>query len=152
MDTIGLLAILKKVCYKCEAKQFPPLAEVRALMTLIKTKQEEDLQNNIKCYEQFKNMQTVLVACSTDFKLPRIEKYVPQEYHHGTKLEDLTPDISTQVQQEVADITLPTTSIENSNQNRDGIIKQIENSYLMEQENYPPRTLAEPQNLLVNYK
>ena len=52
-DVIGLLTIIKQICYKYEAQQFPPLAAIRSLMALIKTKQG-DLMADTKWYEQFR--------------------------------------------------------------------------------------------------
>eukprot|EP00536_Pseudo-nitzschia_multiseries_P001630 jgi/Psemu1/283155/fgenesh1_pg.21_\ len=71
-NVIGMLKLVKKICYKYEAQQeFPPLLTAeRATMALYRTKQG-DLVLGINWYDQFDNLVTVVTACTASISLPR---------------------------------------------------------------------------------
>eukprot|EP00536_Pseudo-nitzschia_multiseries_P000236 jgi/Psemu1/516/gm1.516_g len=135
-DTVGILRLIKKICYKLKAQQFPALAAVHAAPALYKTKQA-DLMTNIEWFKQFKNLSTAAEACEVTAKLP------------GSLWDAQLTGIETKT----TNMALATVYIKNSNHGRyAATIKQkLENDFLMGQNNYPTM-VTKAHNILINYR
>ena len=70
-DLIGLMQIIKKICYNYQAEQYPPLSTVRALVKAFTFKQT-DMMSDIEWSEEFNNiMVTAAEACEASFQRAR---------------------------------------------------------------------------------
>ncbi|VEU38525.1 unnamed protein product [Pseudo-nitzschia multistriata] len=148
-DAIGLLRIIKKICYSYEAQQFPPLAGVRAIMNLYRQTQGE-FTSDIEWYEQFENLLTAAAACGGELHVPGVDNYIiNRDYGGEMPKEEETRRI---IRKKALELTQATIYIENANHARyAGIKEKLENDFLMGQNNYP-ETLTEAHNILVNYR
>ena len=150
-DSIGLMKIIKKICYNYQAEQYPPLSTVRALVKAFTFKQT-DMMSDIEWSEEFDNTITAAEACGASFQFPGVVKHVLDADHSSLKLEQLDVAKQTEVMAKARTLALSTLYMENSNRNHYGVINQkLENDYLVGQDNYP-KDLADAQKLLLNYK
>eukprot|EP00536_Pseudo-nitzschia_multiseries_P004998 jgi/Psemu1/11501/gm1.11501_g len=146
-DAISILKLIKKICYKFEAQQFPALAAAPALY---KTKQGS-LTTKIEWFEQFDNLSTVAEACRATAKLPGITEYIMTRDYGGIEVEDLTDMQLTDIGTKTTNMTLATIYIRNLNHGCYSAIKQkLENDFLMGQNNYPA-TMTEAHYILSSY-
>jgi hypothetical protein len=150
-DPIGLLKLIKKICYSYRTEPFQVLAMLRAVKRAFSMTQGHK-ETNIDYLERFKNRTTVAILCGAEFLFPGVLDFILVE-SYNLKYQSLTnpveiADVRT-LTQEVVKATL---YLHSANKGRYGnLMEDLENDYLKDRDNFP-RDIIGTQNLLLNYK
>jgi hypothetical protein len=72
-DAIGLLKIIKKICFNYRAEKFMPLSAVIAIQAAYTTRQPETMPA-VEWHEHFKNLVTAAEACGGTFQIPGVSE------------------------------------------------------------------------------
>jgi hypothetical protein len=150
-DAIGLLKMIKKICYNYQNEQFQVLAMIRAIKKVFATTQSNK-ETNIEYLERFKNRITVAMSCGAHFLFPGILDYIANE-KYSTKYSEITDQAArTNIETLTQEVIEATLYLDNANTARYGtLMKELENDFLKNQDNFP-RNLVSTQKLLLNYK
>ena len=150
-NAIGLLTIIKKICFNYSAEKFMPLSAVIAMQAAYTVRQPETMPA-VEWHEHFKNLITTAEACGGSFVIPGVSDMLKEQQFPDTSFVFLTDVERNKFKESVRQLTLATLYVRNSNKDRYASLRQkLENDFLCGQNNYPA-TLADAQKLIVNYK
>jgi hypothetical protein len=150
-DPIGLLKLIKKICYSYQTEQFQVLAMIRAVKQVFSITQGHK-ETNIDYLDRFKNRMAVAKSCGAEFLFLGVLNFISVETYHR-KYDTLTSQVEiANVQTLPQEVVESTLYLDSANKTRYGnIMKDLENDYLKDRDNFP-RDIVSTQSLLLNYK
>ena len=148
-DPIGILQIIRKICYNCQAEQFAVLSLAKALKRLLSLKQGQK-ETNVDYLKRLDNNMTVCFSCGGHLLFPGALTYIAQAdyqqpYHTITQPEQKL--VKAQAQELVA----ATICLKNASDWYATLKKVLSNDFLKSDNNYHMDLVA-AQTLLLNYK
>jgi hypothetical protein len=151
-NPIGLLKLIKKICYSYQTEQFQVLSMIRAVKQVFSITQGHK-ETNIDYLERFKNRITVAMSCGAEFLFPGVLDFISVETYH-MKYQALTNPVElADIQTLTQEVVKATIYLDSANKGRyyGNLMKDLENDYLKDRDNFP-RDIVGTQKLLLNYK
>jgi hypothetical protein len=136
-DPIGLLKLIKKICYSYQTEQFQVLAMIRAVKQVFNITQGHK-ETNIDYLDRFKNRMTVAMSCGAEFMFPGVLDFISVETYHR-KYNTLTDQVEiTNVRTLTQEVVKATLYLDSASKGRYGnLMRDLENDYLKDRDNFP---------------
>jgi hypothetical protein len=148
-NPIGLLKIIKTICYSCQSEQFTLLSIVQSMLRFV-TLRQGPREANVDYLERFNNSLTVFTSCGGTICFPGALKYVAKQ-KYGFAYETLTLDQKKTIRPLATEAVAAILYLENAGDRYASLRKELANDYLKATNNYPS-DLVSAQSFLLNYK